>query len=303
MGENVDNKVFTDEEIDALRKKYRNADIIWKTASVFVVLLSAAFVVALFKKWLSFELMIDAIIALVILLLIFFCVYLLPHFLKMSSKLKEYSTAYKAAFLRPTLEDAFSDGSYKDYDKVSTKDLTKISMLKKARSAEANDCVRGNYNGISFSRYDLALRYGKKKATSTCVMIVADIKTHIRHEVQIVNKDFNIGGMTYEQPEDFCKILSSNESFDKKYNIYAKEQDEGKKFADDRFVNKIAKFKAGGPIAVFADNDNVYLIVRKKRDAMEAPVYNSVKRKQAVKEAKEEVDLIKDWMDILKTCV
>lgn len=36
---------------------------------------------------------------------------------------------------------------------------------------------------------------------------------------------------------------------------------------------------------------------------MEAPVYNSVKRKQAVKEAKEEVDLIKDWMDILKTCV
>lgn len=303
MGENIDNKVLTDEEIDALRKNYRNADIIWKAASVFVIFLSAAFVVALFKKWLAFEFVVDAIIALVILVLIFICVYLLPHFLKMSSKLRAYSTAYKAAFLSPTLEEAFSDGSYKDYDKVSTKDLTKISMLKKARSAEANDCVRGTYNGIVFSRYDLALRYGKKKGTSTCVMIVVDIKTHIKHEVQIVNKDFNIGGMTYEQPEDFCKILSANEAFDKKYNIYAKEQEEGKKFVDDRFVGKIVKFKAGGPIAVFADNDNVYFIVRKKKDAMEAPVYSKINRKQAVKEAKEEVELIKDWLDIIKTCI
>ncbi len=292
--------IYTEEQIDSLRKKYLKSDIVWKVASIIVLLLVLAYIVLVFKKIIDLSLYVNAIIALVLLLAIFICVYMLPHFLKMNSKMKEYSTHYKDTFLKPVLENAFKQGDYSDYEKISTKDLTRISMLKKAKSAVANDCVRGIYKDIGFLRYDLALRYGKKKGSSECVLIVASVDTKLKTELQIIGKNFKIGGMTYEQPETFCKILSSNESFDSKFDVYVKDQGEGQKFLKASLAAKIAKVNLGGPIAVFFDKDEVCIIIKKKKDAMEAPVYSKVKRSRAEKEAGEEVEAIKDWIELLK---
>lgn len=292
-------EVYTEEQIEALRKQYLKSDVIWKIASIIVLLLTLVYIVLIFKKILDVELIVNAIIALVLLVAIFVCVYLLPHFLKMNSKMKEYSTHYKDTFLKPVLEGAFKQGDYSDYEKISTKDLTRISMLKKAKSAVANDCIRGTYKDVKFLRYDLALRYGKKKSSSDCVLIVASVDTKLKTELQIVGNNFKIGGMTYEQPETFCKLLSSNESFDSKFAVYAKEQEDGQKFIKASLASKIAKLNLGGPIAVFFDKDEVCLIIKKK-DAMEAPVYSRVKKSRAEKEAGEEVEAIKEWIELLK---
>ena len=292
-----------EDEVNALRVKYLKADIIWKSVSVLVFVATALYIFLVFKKIIDLELYASSIIVLVLLVCIFICIYLLPHFLKMNSKHKAYSTRYKEVFLKPTLKEAFSDGDYTDYEKISTRDLTRNSMLKKAKSAIANDCVRGVYKKTPFLRYDLALRYGKKKAGSECVMIVTQIKTGLKSEVQIIGNDFKIGGMDYDQPETYCKILSSNEKFDTKFSVYAKEQDDGQKFLKASMASKIAGFKAGGPIALFFDKDEVSLIIRKKKDAMEAPVYKKVKKTVAEKEANEEVKIIKEWIEILNDCL
>jgi len=300
--ENITQAAVSEEEVNALRVRYLKADVIWKIASVLVFALTAGYIVLAFKKVIDLEFYASSVAVLILLGAIFICIYLLPHFLKMNSKHREYSTKYKEAFLKPTLEEAFSKGEYTDYEKISTKDLTQNSMLKKAKSALANDCIRGSYQKIPFLRYDLALRYGKKKATSDCVMIVAQVDTKLDHEVQIIGNDFKIGGMDYDQPESFCKILSSESSFDSKFSVYAKEQNEGQKFLKQSLINKISKYKAGGPIALFFDRDEVSIIIRKNKDAMEAPVYKKVKKDKAVKEANEEVKAIKEWIDILEDC-
>ena len=294
--------VSQDEEINILRKKYMHADMIWKAASVLVLILTAAFIFLVFRKIIDLPFYTTLIAVLILLVLIFLCVYMLPHFLRMNSKMKAYSSKYKAVYLKPTLEEAFPKGEYNDYEKISTRDLTKNSMLKKAKSAVANDCIRGSYKKIPFLRYDLALRYGKKKAGSECVMIVADVKTGLKSEVQIIGNDFKIGGMDYSQPETYCKLLSSNEKFDNKFSVYAKDQDDGQKFLKDKFVSKMAKFKTDGPFALFFDKDEVSLIIRKNKDAMEAPVYKAVKKERAVKEANAEVETIKEWIDLLEEC-
>lgn len=294
------NVIYTEEQIESLRKKYLKSDVIWKIASIIVLLLTLAYIVLVFKKILDVELYVNAIIAVVLLIAIFICVYMLPHFLKMNSKMKDYSTHYKETFLKPVLENAFKQGDYSDYEKISTKDLTRISMLKKAKSAVANDCIRGTYKDIKFLRYDLALRYGKKKASSDCVLIVAAVDTKLKSELQIIGNNFKVGGMEYEQPETYCKILSSNESFDAKFAVYAKEQNDGQKFLKASLASKIAKINLGGPIAIFFDKDEVCLIIKKNKDAMEAPVYSKVKRNKAEKEADEEVKAIKDWIELLK---
>ena len=303
---NEEKKVETlspEDEVNALRVKYLKADIIWKIVSVLVFILTGTYIFLVFKKIIDLELYASSIIVLVLLVLIFICIYMLPHFLKMNSKHKAYSTRYKEVYLKPTLKEAFTDGDYTDYEKISTRDLTRNSMLKKAKSAIANDCVRGVYKKTPFLRYDLALRYGKKKAGSECVMIVTQIKTGLKSEVQIIGNDFKIGGMDYNQPETYCKILSSNEKFDSRFSVYAKEQDDGQKFLKAALASKISGFKAGGPIALFFDKDEVSIIFRNKKDAMEAPVYKKVKKETAIKEANEEVKIIREWIEILNDCL
>lgn len=292
-----------EDEINRLRVRYLKADFVWKLVSILVFVITAAYIVLVFKKVIDLSLYVSSIIVLILLIAIFICIYLLPHFLKMNSKYKDYSTKYKEVFLKPALEEAFSKGEYNDYEKISTKDLTRNSMLKKAKSAVANDCVRGVYKKIPFLRYDLALRYGKKKAGSECVMIVAQVDTNLKSEVQVIGNNFKIGGMDYNQPETFCKILSSEASFDSKFSVYASEQEDGQKFLKKSIVNKIEKFKAGGPVAIFFNKDEVSLIIRKTKDAMEAPVYKKVKKSFALKEANEEVEIIKEWIDILEDCL
>ena len=298
--EKIQENVSLEDSVNALRLKYLRADIVWKAVSVLVFVLTGTYIFLVFKKVINLTLLGNTLIVLALLVIIFICIYMLPHFLKMNSKHKEYSAKYKEAFLKPTLEEAFSKGEYTDYEKISTRDLTRNSMLRKAKSAVANDCIKGSYKRIPVLRYDLALRYGKKKAGSECVMIVAQVKTHLKSEVQIIGNDFKIGGMDYEQPETYCKLLSSNEKFDSKFSVYAKDQDDGQKFLKEALAKKIVKFKANGPIALFFDNDEVSLIIRRTKDAMEAPVYRRVKKSQAIKEANEEVDIIKEWIEVLE---
>ena len=299
----VTENLSVEDKINQLRKNYLKADIIWKLVSVVVFVIAGVYVVLVFKRIINLNFLANSLIVLALLVAIFCCVYLLPHFLKMNSKHKEYMTKYKEAFLKPTLEEAFSKGEYSDFEKISTRDLTRNSMLKKAKSAVANDCIRGTYKKIPFLRYDLALRYGKKKAGSDCVMIVSQVNTRLKSEVQIIGKDFKIGGMEYEQPETYCKILSSHEKFDSKFSVYAKEQDDGQKFLKESLAGRLAKFKAGGPIALFFDKDEVSIIIRRSKDAMEAPVYKKIKKTTAVKEANEEVKIIKEWIEILEDCM
>ena len=301
--EKTKESVSPEESVNALRIKYLQADLIWKVVSLLVFVATGVYVVLVFKKVINLTLWGNSLVVLLLLVAIFVCVYMLPHFLKMGSKHKAYSSKYKEAFLKPTLEEAFSKGEYNETEKISTRDLTRNSMIKKAKSAVANDCISGVYKKIPFLRYDLALRYGKKKAGSDCVMIVAQIKTRLKSEVQIIGNDFKIGGMDYEQPESFCKILSSNEKFDSKFSVYAKDQDDGQKFLRDSLATKIAKFKAGGPIALFFDKDEVSLIIRRNKDAMEAPVYKKVQKSRAVKEANDEVEIIKEWIEVLEDCL
>jgi len=301
--EKVKENITPEESVNALRIKYLQADLVWKLVSLLVFVATGVYVFLVVKKVINLALWGNSLIVLLLLTAIFVCVYMLPLFLKTGSKHKAYSSKYKEVFLKPTLEEAFSKGEYSEFEKISTRDLTRNSMIKKAKSAVANDCISGVYQKIPFLRYDLALRYGKKKAGSDCVMIVAQIKTHLKSEVQIIGNDFKIGGMDYEQPEAYCKILSSVEKFDSKFSVYAKDQEDGQKFLKQSFAEKIIKFKAGGPIALFFDRDEVSLIIRRNKDAMEAPVYRKVKKSQAVKEAGEEVEIIKEWIEVLEDCM
>lgn len=301
-GENEE--LTKEEKLNEMRKQVRTTDLIWKSVSAVSVLLVFVYIGILIYNKAFFEFAVwKVIVSIVLLILIFGSLYLLPVFLKMGSKKKEYSHAYKNVYLKPALEQAFGEGSYNEEEKISVKELTEVSLLKKARTAVANDCVRGKYKGISFLRYDMTLRFEKKSATADCVMIVSDLKTKAKTDVQIIRNKFKIGGQEYIQPEGFIKLTSGKESFDKKYTIYAKDSEKGDDFIKKTLIKNIADLSFDGPIAAFFEKNKVYLIIKTGKDAMEAPIYSEVKESKCRKETERQIEIIKEWMSVLEDCV
>lgn len=298
-------EVSPEEMLENARKQARNADLIWRVATVLSLAITFSYLIFLYWGHLlsSSNIMIRIAIGVGLLILIFVCVYILPVFLKTQAKYRRYSVLYKNTYLKPYLEESFKGGEYEDYSKVSIKELTEFSLFKKSRSAEANDCVFGTYKGIDFKRYDLALRYKKSNSTSDCVLIVCNIKTKLKDELQIIENNFKLGGESYEQPENLCKILSGSDRFDKKYDVYAENQSDGEKFLRNNLLKRFTRLAVKGSIAAFFDKKRVYLVIRRKKDVMEAPLYRKVDRKRCEKEADIEVDIIKEWIDLLHDCI
>lgn len=238
-----------------------------------------------------------------LLVLVFFCIYMLPVLLKKNKKYKAYSLAYKKAYVKPILEETFGAGSYSEEEKVSIKEITEFSMLKKAKSALANDCVSGVYKDIAFLRYDLTLSYDKRSATTNCVLIAMEYRTKLKKELQIIQDTFKIGGAEYEQPEGYCRILSGRDDFDKHFSVYCENQKEGEDFIRDIRYKDVEKLTKRIPTAIFFDQKKVYLVIKRDRDVMEAPIYRPVKEERSIKEAGEEVELIKSWISIIKSWI
>lgn len=291
------------EKLNQMRKAYRNADLIWKCVTVLVIILAFVFIYLAYMKLMFADGALRVILSIVFLLAIPFCLYILPIILKMSSKFKAYNTEYKTNFLQEKIHKEFPKSDYKAKDRISIKEISECSMIKKARSANANDCIEGTYKGVDFLRYDMELSYKKSRKVSDCVLIACNNRTQLSSEIQIVQKNFSIGKNAYEKPDSYLEYVTGDEDFDKKFAVYVQNQEEAANFVDKELMKKLSKFSGGGPIAAFFDRKKVYLIVRRKKDSMEAPVYKAVKESACRREAEKETEVIKKWLQLLDDCV
>ncbi len=291
------------EKLNNLRVAYRNADIIWKCVTALVIVLAFVFVYFAYMRLMFSDGPFRFIISILFLLAIPFCLYILPIILKMSSKFKAYNEEYKNNFLQEKIHAELPKADYKAKEKISIKEISECTMIKKSRSANANDCIEGSYKGVDFLRYDMELSYKTGRQVADCVLIACANKTQLKSEIQIVQRDFKIGKSVYEMPEGYTEYNSPDEDFNKKFVVYTQSQEEATGFIDKELIKKISKFSGGGPIAAFFDPKKVYLIVRRKKDSMEAPVYKKVKESACKKAAEKETNVIKNWLEILNDCV
>lgn len=300
----VENVPVTQEEhLNQLRKTFRNADIIWKVVTVAVIVIAFVYVYFAYAKLMFAEGPLRIILAVIVLIAIPFCLYVLPFLLKMSSKYKKYNTEYKNSFLQESIYEELPKADYKAKERISIKEISECSMIKRARSANANDCIEGTYKGMDFLRYDMELSYKKSRKISNCVLIACSNRTELSSEIQIIEKDFRIGKSEYEKPETYVSYVSGDEDFDKKFNVYVQNEQDASVFLDKELMKKITKFSGDGAIAAFFDKKKVYLIINRKKDSMEAPVYRAVKESHCRKEAEKETDIIKKWLQFLDDCV
>lgn len=291
------------EKLNNLRKTYRNADLLWKAITITVIISALVFIYLAYMKFVFDDGLLRIVPACFFLLAIPFCLYVLPLLLKMSSKYKAYYSEYKNVFLQEKIIGEFPKADYKANDRISIKEISECSMIRKARSANANDCIEGTYKGVDFLRYDMELSYKKRGKVSNCVLIACSNRTELDSEVQVVQRDFKIGNQQYEKPEAYQEFVSDDEKFNKEFVVYASNQETAKGFIDNELMRKLRKFSGGGPIAAFFDKKKVYLIIKRKKDAMEAPVYKTVRDNACRREAEKEIEVIRNWVELLHDCV
>lgn len=291
------------EKLNKMRKAFRNADVLWKVITSVVVLMTFVYIYFAYIKMMFGDGLLRIILAIVFLVAIPFCLYILPMLLKMSTKFKAYNTEYKNNFLQEKIHEEFPKADYKSKDRISIKEISECSMIKKARSVNANDCIEGTYKGIDFLRYDMELSYKKGRQTSDCVLIVCNNRTELNSEIQIIDRDFRIGKSVYEKPEAYLEYPTQDEDFERKFVVYIQNKEDANSFVDKELRKKLSKFAGGGPLAAFFDKKKVYLIVKRKKDAMEAPVYKKVRDSACRKEAEKEMNVIKKWVELLDDCV
>lgn len=290
-----------EEELNELRKKCLLRDTEWKVITLILSVVTVLYILGvLFYKLDFISYPLNMIIAALLILLTLGSIYFLPRLFKTERLYRAYSEKYKMTFLKPVLETDFPGSQYMTQDKVSVKEITELSMLRKAKYAHANDVLRGNVNGISFERFDLAMRLNKKSDVSDCVIINCNIKTHLDENVQVISNRFKMSGDALTQPEKYCKVLSGNEEFDKEYTVYAKNQKDGKDLLSSSFIKGLLDLKLGGPAAIFLDEKKIYCISLRKKDVMEAPIYSKPKQEKCEKEANKEARIVRNWMDFLK---
>lgn len=292
-----------EQKLNAMRKKVLHVENIWIICCALSLLGTFFYLFLIYKKGILPGTPLRYILIPVCLLVVVFCIYMLPILLRKNRRYAEYSEEYKKAYVKPYMEKAFGEGSYLGNEKVSLREIADFYILEKAKTAKANDCIRGSHRNVQFIRYDLMLGYESKNSDINCVLIAIEMETGLRNEVQLIHEDFKFSGKEYEQPEGYAKILSGRKSFDKEFAVYVKDQKEGEAFIGKISGKEISKKAKSFPPALFLDQNKVYLLIRRDKDVMEAPIYHRVKEGKCIKEVELEVDLIRSWINLLKDCI
>ena len=291
-----------EDELNRMRKRVRRIEDVWFLCCGFSLIGTFMYLFLVYKKGIFPGNPVRYILIGVCLLVVFFCIYMLPIVLKKNRRYAEYSEKYKKTYVKPFLDEAFGVGSYQEKDSISLKEIASFSLLKKIRSARANDGIRGVYEGVPFIRYYLALGFEKGQGTTDCLMIALEMNTGLKTEVQVVHDDLRLGGKEYEMPDGYAQILTGNKEFDRTFALYAEDKEEGERFLSEMSVKRIKRRGKSFPAAIYLDRNKIYILIRREKDTMEAPVYRPIREEKCIREAGQEVEMIRTWINALKEC-
>ncbi len=295
----VNEKALTWEDI---REKCKKRDMLWKGVWILIMVAALVYLYLVFaKNILSDGYVGRIVVSSIIIVVVFFWVYVMPYILGTERLYREYAKAFKTDVIEPVFKDAFAEATYRGFDKSQLREIKDSGLLKKARSAVATDSVRGSYDKVDFVRYDIELSTKERKsARIESVWITCDIKTKIKEEMQIICEDFKIGKNAYPQPEGFFKMQTEDEDFDNKFSVYVKGDKNKKDILDSSFRRHLTKLEKKNPFMIGFEKNQVHVVIKRKKDSLEVPLYGRVNQKKYQDEAQDEVDVVKEIIKLLK---
>ena len=283
---------MTYEELEKKRKKFRNRLI--SCVIGFMIFLSVIFYYA---ETLGAYCVILTLIALPITALF------------IAKPIEEYSKAYKEYFVLRSLKKYFSELKY-DPDSGMPKDIIAATkMIYMGNMYDSDDFISGKYKDVSFKQADVHIQYDDHDSEKSSIItlfkgrwMVFDFNKEFKSNIQVVQKEFGFNKLLEDDGISYKKVEMESDSFNKRYNVFAKNEHEAFYILTPSLMEKLEKLddtNEGKLLLCFVDN-KLHIGLYDDNDSFEPPsCMHKINEEKEMNKTNKDIKVITQFIDEL----
>lgn len=283
------------EELETLRKKARNTILIGVICGLVLTAVSLVFK----SPFVSFAIIVLTIIITAIL---------------SSKSTREFSLAFKNAFVLTSLKSVFSDLVYEPEKGLNESVISSTGMMYMGDRYSSNDYISGKYKNINVVQADVHIEEEEEttdsegNTTTTWVTIfrgrwmVFDFNKTFKANIQVSQKGFGNSRISnWGAKIKYKKVMMEDQDFNNKFRIYAQDEHDAFYILTPSLMEKIKWLTSnisGKLLFCFVDN-KLHIGIQNNKDSFEHGVFTKINEEKVVNEISQDIKLITNFVDEL----
>lgn len=218
----------------------------------------------------------------------------------------QYETAYKQFIVKRTLESFFTDLLYIP-EKGIDKEVLKNSYIYTGDIYSSNDYVKGKYKNVLFEQSDVKIvekREEKDSKGNTHTYydtifqgkwMIFDFNKNFKYNLAVVQDS-----IVY--PKEVKKIKLENDDFNKKFAVYAGNEEEAFYILTPHMMERLLKLDEDnkGRVSLLFKDNKLYIGLNNYTDSFEPPTYmKKIDEKVEIEKALKDIKSITQFVDEL----
>lgn len=284
------------EELDELRKKVRNLEIIAGVVSIILLV-----VISLVAGNFGYGI-IAGIFSLVIISLF------------NSKNNNKFVKEYKDMFVLKSLKNVFTDLTYEPDRGIESTIIKDTNMMYMGDRYSSNDFVSGKYKNINYMGADVHIEKeetytdndGHTHTTYVTIFrgkwMVFDFNKTFKANIEVCQKHFGNNKVnTLFGKERFKKVSMEDEVFNKNFKVYAQNEEEAFYILTPSLMEKIKNISSelkGKILLCFVDN-KLHIGLYDNKDSFEPNVFKKIEEERIINEVEKDIKLITNFVDKL----
>ena len=284
------------EELEILRKKARNIQIIGFLASLIIGVIAAVVAQTFFVMFFVF----------VLGLILTFIIGAKPS--------RDFILAFKETFVLKSLKSVFSDLVYEPEKGLDESIIRNTGMMDMGDRYSSNDYISGKYKNINVVQADVDIEEehtttdSDGNTTTTYVTIfmgrwmVFDFNKSFKANIQVCQKGFgNSTVSNWGSKLKFKKVMMEDQVFNKTFRIYAQDEHDAFYILTPSLMERIKKLASnvsGKLLFCFVDN-KLHIGIQNDQDSFEHSLFTKIDEEKVMNEISQDIKLITNFVDEL----
>ncbi len=225
-----------------------------------------------------------------------------PMFIVSQLKFKKLSVAFKENFIQPEIEKFVDQAVFLPKEGLSKEFVYGSGILKKEDRFSSEDYLEGTIKNRRFISADVHLQDVRSNGKTTTVVTVFQGRFfEIEFEKKFENDVYIFPNFLYRMSlgRGFELIDVESIIFNKKFDVFSKDQHSGFYLLKPRFIEKLLEFHEIQKRVFYGFKENkVYIAIDTRKDAFDLKMFKAIDD-HFFKEIKQEIKLIEDLIDLI----
>lgn len=227
-----------------------------------------------------------------------------------SKDTKRFIEIYKKIVILDSLEKVFKNITYLPNEEMDYYKIANTNMMYMGDYYHSNDYIKGEYKNINFELADVEIEdeYTDSDGDTHRITIfqgqwfIFDFNKSFKSDIQVCEKTFrNAKRKNQKYESKFKKVELESLEFNRKFNVYAKEEIEAYYILTpnmmERILNVNEKIK-GDLLFCFIDN-KLHIGLYNNRDLFEPNIHKKINLERDTLKTMEELNIITNFIDLM----